>query len=242
MDNQALLQRAKLYIEKMANGIHPVTGQPVPEYDTLNDVRVSRCLFYVADLLRQVAENGGEVGGKKSGKKQPFTISPEQLESFAFSEKPISVSEIARRINALVDHTTMVNLKYKSITGYLMNSGLLTLIEYNDGSKAKEPTEIGRRVGISVEERMGQRGLYRVVVYNEEAQRFILDSFDGILALDHLPASKKENQRKPWTDEQDQQLKELYERRLPLHEIAKEMQRTREGIKKRLQKLGIAEG
>lgn len=50
---------AKTYIEKLANGINPLTDQPVSDYDSINNVRISRCLFYVSDLLRQIVENGG---------------------------------------------------------------------------------------------------------------------------------------------------------------------------------------
>ena len=238
MTDLEIMQRAKTYIEKMANGLNPITGQPIPDYETLNDVRISRCLFYVSDVLRQVIDNGGEVV-KKTAKKQAFAISQEQLQRFEFSKEPIPISEITRRINLLVDHENMVNLKYKSITEFLMNSGFLTMVEYHDGSQRKEPTEAGRRFGISVEERMGQQGLYRVVVYNEDAQHFILDNFDGVLEIDRKPASKRENQGKPWTDEQDQQLRELYGKQLSLTEIANTMQRTRDGVKKRLKKLEI---
>ncbi len=238
MTDLEIMQRAKTYIEKMANGLNPITGQPIPDYEMLNDVRISRCLFYVSDVLRQVIDNGGEVV-KKTAKKQAFTISQEQLQRFELSNKPISVSEVARRINALVDHENMVNLKYKSITEFLMNSGFLTMVEYYDGSQRKEPTEAGRRLGISVEERIGQQGLYRVVVYNEDAQHFILDNFDGVLEIDRKPASKRENQGKPWTVEHDQQLRELYGKQLSLTEIANTMQRTRDGVKKRLKKLEI---
>ena len=47
---------AKTYIEKLANGINPLTDQPVPDADSINNVRISRCLFYVSDLLRQIVE------------------------------------------------------------------------------------------------------------------------------------------------------------------------------------------
>ena len=238
MTDLEIMQRAKTYIEKMANGLNPITGQPIPDDETLNDVRISRCLFYVSDVLRQVIDNGGEVV-KKTAKKQAFAISQEQLQRFEFSKEPIPISEITRRINILVDHENMVNLKYKSITEFLMNSGFLTMVEYHDGSQRKEPTEAGRRFGISVEERMGQQGRYRVVVYNEDAQHFILDNLDGVLEIDRKPTLKRENQGKPWTDEQDQQLRELYGKQLSLTEIANTMQRTRDGVKMRLEKLEI---
>lgn len=73
------LQRAKMYIDKLANGINPIDDADVPENDTINDIRLSRCLFYVSDILRQVIENGGTVK-KKSKKKEMFNISFEDIQ------------------------------------------------------------------------------------------------------------------------------------------------------------------
>ena len=39
------IQRAKMYIDKMANGINLITDEQTTDDDTLNNVRVSRCLF-----------------------------------------------------------------------------------------------------------------------------------------------------------------------------------------------------
>ena len=44
---------------KLAKGIDPITGSEAPENDVINNLRVSRCLFYVADVLGRVIENGG---------------------------------------------------------------------------------------------------------------------------------------------------------------------------------------
>ena len=53
------IAHAKSYLEKMANGINPLTGEAVPETDLINQVRISRCLFFVSDILRKVIEQGG---------------------------------------------------------------------------------------------------------------------------------------------------------------------------------------
>ena len=52
------LERAKMYMEKLANGINPIDGSVIPDEDVVNNVRLSRCFFYVSDFLRQVIENG----------------------------------------------------------------------------------------------------------------------------------------------------------------------------------------
>ena len=83
------LERAKMYMEKLANGVNPIDGTMIPDEDVVNNVRLSRCFFYVADVLRQVIENGGAVSQKKS-KKEPFEISVEKRASFAFEADPNS--------------------------------------------------------------------------------------------------------------------------------------------------------
>ena len=45
---------AKSFIDKLANGINPLDGTPIPEGDITNNVRLSRCFFYVSDILGQV--------------------------------------------------------------------------------------------------------------------------------------------------------------------------------------------
>ncbi len=52
MTDIEIMQRAKLYIDKLANGVNPITDKPVSDEDCINNVRITRCLFYVSDVLR----------------------------------------------------------------------------------------------------------------------------------------------------------------------------------------------
>ena len=72
---------AKSYIEKLANGINPLTNQEVPDSDIINNVKISRCLFYVSDLLRQVVENKGISQSKNKSSKVPFQLDYESREN-----------------------------------------------------------------------------------------------------------------------------------------------------------------
>lgn len=51
--------RAESYIRKMADGINPITNEPAADDDMVNNVRITRCLYYVSDILRQVIDNDG---------------------------------------------------------------------------------------------------------------------------------------------------------------------------------------
>ena len=42
------MQRAKMYLDKLARGIDPITDREMPEDAVLNNVRICRCLHYVS--------------------------------------------------------------------------------------------------------------------------------------------------------------------------------------------------
>lgn len=175
---------AKSFIDKLANGVNPIDDQPVADYDVVNNVRLTRCFFYVSDILRQVIENGGVTPPKKKAKRT-FYITQEQLSKYPYSEKPISISEIAKRVNGLVDTEQMKQLSYKQITSWLLSINALAEKTDLNRKSPKRPTETGRQLGISIETRNGMNGEYSVVVYNKEAQTFIINNIDAIISLDN---------------------------------------------------------
>lgn len=172
---------AKSYVEKLANGINPVTGQVVPDGDVINNVKISRCLFYVSDLLRQMIEEKALSQPKEKPVKQPFQLDYEVRKQFRYSESPISISEITRRINALISTEKMQKLSYKQIRDWLVELDFLVEITQISGKITRRPTRDGVRLGITMEHREGQRGPYSVIVYDLEAQKFILDNLDGVI-------------------------------------------------------------
>ena len=133
---------AKTYIEKLANGINPLTDQPVSDADSINNVRISRCLFYVSDLLRQIVENGGVSRIKTKTAKVPFQLDYEARKNFRYSETPIPISEITRRINELIQSEDMKKLNYKFISDWLIQAGFLVLVTNDDGTTTRKPTDI----------------------------------------------------------------------------------------------------
>lgn len=167
------IERAKMYMDKLANGINPIDGTMAPDDDLINNVRLSRCFFFVSDVLRQVIENGGTKSAvNKKLKKLPLEIPMEKRSQFAYSEVPIPASEIAKRINALSDNDAMQKLTYSGILTWLTEIGMMEWALAPDGKHTKRPTKIGEETGISVEERTSSNGPYQVVVYNNARAAF----------------------------------------------------------------------
>ncbi len=170
---------AKSYIDRLANGINPLDDTIIPKDDVVNNIKISRCLFYVSDILRQVVENNG-ISHQEKKKKLNFFLSAEQISALKASEMPLCISEITAYLNSLVNLEDYKKLKHSTITSWLVSIGVLNEIETPIG-KRKHPTEQGTELGIFVENRMGIRGPYDVVLYNKNAQQFIFDNLDAIL-------------------------------------------------------------
>ena len=233
------MQRAKMYIDKMANGINPIDDAPAADSDMINNVRLSRCLFYVSDVLRQVIDNNGVIGKVKSSKKA-FFLSADSINNFSFSKTPISVSEITKRLNDLADLEVCHKLKHSAITNWLISIGALEIRELADGRNTKRPTEQGKELGISSEKRTSMNGEYVVVVYSRDAQQFILDNIEAIVAnISNVSTKKADNQGQAWSAAHEECLVDLFNKNVPVSEIAATLMRTETGIRARLKKLGL---
>lgn len=189
------MQRAKMYIDHLANGISPLDGQPLPDGDIVNNVRISRCLFYVSNVLQQVIQNGGTVEKRAKCPKQPFYLDAIGRSKFQISQKPIPITEIRERINRLIDAETMLQLKHQSMISWLLNEGFLTEQPGFDGKMKKYPTEAGNGIGIQLEHRSGIHGNYDVIVYSPQAQQFLLDNLDAIIEVNCQKSQKQATKR-----------------------------------------------
>lgn len=175
MTERETTARARMYLDKLAVGINLLDDTPIPEGELLHNERIVRCLAYVSGVLGQVLDP------PPRAKKPAFTITRAQLDNFAFSDEPIPVSEITRRINALVADTGCKKLGTRAIPEWLVEAGFLSEVELPNNRTTKRPTEPGAIMGISLERRQGARGEYDVVLYDRGAQEFILDNLEGIL-------------------------------------------------------------
>lgn len=235
------IEYAKSFMDKLANGINPLDDSQIPEEDIANNVRLSRCFFYVSDILRQVIENGGVRPVKVAKpRKQEFALTEEQRSRIQISERPLPISEIANRLNELIDAETTKKLSATAINNWLVELQMLEAVTQSDGKVRKLPTEQGRELGIFTEERTGMYGSYVTVLFSPSAQQFVYDNIEAAVA------SKSEQEDplaefhgRPWTEAQDESLSDLFRRHTPIPEIAFALKRTESGIRSRLKKQGL---
>lgn len=185
MNELDAMRQAKQYLDQLARGFNPLTGEAVPEYELVNDVHISRCFVLASDVLRRVIEQGGLESGKprEKGEKTHFSISREALLRFQYSETPILVSHIANRVNKLVENENQKKLNAAAILNWLEHVGAVEEVTTQTGRRSRRPTRLGNARGITLRRHTGANGDYLAVIYDRQAQQWIIDNMEAIIEL-----------------------------------------------------------
>ena len=234
------IEYTKGFVDKLAEGINPIDGTPIAEGDLLNNVRISRCMYYVSDILRRVIENGGTDGKKPARRgRAPFALDDSARRELTPADEPLRISQVTSLINERVDPETMKNLRSGVITRWLLGIGALEQVQLPSGKETKLPTPQGRSLGLITQEFQGENSVYSVVLYKPEAQQFIFDNIDAIEQLNREKGGSRENGGKPWSTQDDETLGTLVREGVEKTEIARTLGRTVGAVTARLKRLGL---
>ena len=173
------MQRAKMYMDKLAQGIDPITDREVPEDSVLNQLRLARCFFYVSEVLGRVIANGGVIGGKPE--LQPFVITPQQLAAVPISPGPVRITQLVEQVNMVVNDPQRKKLSAGVISNWLLDKGYLEKKATPDGTSKRLPSAAGMRIGMTSQLCQGRHGEFFSVYYAPQAQRFVLDHLPDML-------------------------------------------------------------
>ena len=239
------IQYTKSFVDKLANGVNPLDDTQIAESDIVNNARISKCFSYVSEVLQQIIDNGGIVSAPAKKERKPrrkaYYLLPEQAERFQFSEEPITEYEIVNRIKSIGPREGVKRLPRKKLTYWLISLDLIEPI-YVGSIKKMVPTPCGEQIGITVEERHGERGVYFVLLFNLEAQHFILDNIESILNFDNAKYREDHNLSntgKLWSDEDNEIVVKSFEDGLSISEIATLVKRSEKAVAIRLSRNGI---
>ncbi len=95
-DEIKMLEKAKLYIEKLSKGINPLTGYRVLSGDIVKNERISRCLAYVSEVFSDVLVAKIEAENSKN-----ISLENSHEIKFEYSAKNLTLSQLSGRINDL---------------------------------------------------------------------------------------------------------------------------------------------
>ena len=183
------LQRAKLYLLKLKMGIDPITDKPVDE-TTLHNERLLKCFTYICSALdKQIAamDQASVKPERKTGtsyhRKPPFAITEEQKQQIQLSGQDCLSSELTQAINDAVDDKSRRKLLVKNINGWLEDQGYMKKITDQQGKEHRDIGERAAEIGLTSKTGMGAYGEYPIVMFSEQAQQFVLEHIEEIVAF-----------------------------------------------------------
>ena len=176
---QAKLEVAIKYVERIADGCNPVNNVPLENDDVLNNPNVIRCMYFIKDVLEEVRRNGGRVGGKV-GKESALPFPIEILDSFTHVEDK-SITHVLNQIYEPIADMNVKKVSVTKVTAALKEEGYL-LDEPNPetGKTRKVPSAKGRELGIYMVEREYNGRMYESVIYNQNAQRYVVELIEKL--------------------------------------------------------------
>lgn len=198
------MKHAKEYIDKLANGIDPFTDKPVPDGDIINNVKLSRCFFYISGILEKIIENGGEVSPVYSGTIADGNciITDEVRSELVAIDDNITPKAVNDMINvALIKHNCR-QIKSGIVSKWLTELDLIQRYNDIDGKRRRRVTSVGEEEGLIEERRFTAKGFpYNCILLSKKAQQFVIDNIDAIVSENSTKSEKKP--RKPFvvTDE-----------------------------------------
>jgi len=206
----AIIERAEMYLRKLSCGINPLTDEILPEGDSCKQDRISKCLAYVASLLQQQL-NHDQVAPMpteqpRSAKRvkapmQELSIDTESLKRYRFFDYPVSISRVVRNINELLPTDVNMNhLLYADVANFLVQEGILSRQVAEDGKEANLPTAMGESYGFEKGE-SDLRGHHNIYTQCwQQAQQFILDNIQKCVVIANERFANRKATQGEWTE------------------------------------------
>lgn len=170
------IEKARAILQSIANGKDPINGEIIEEDNFINDPRLIRMFYFVAEVMDNVVK-----GNYSKGKVSEFLITGEQKNDIVFTEGNIGVNEVAKCINQQINP-----LISKKATGMAINKGLKRLGLLSEaiddlGKKRTTTNEKSIDYGFQLEKRDYNGVEYYMVVIDDKGKKYILDNIEEIM-------------------------------------------------------------
>ena len=195
MEKIELIERAKMYLKLLGDGVHPVTGDVIPEDSVFMDEKVKRCFSFISQVLDEYVELTEKVEKLESEKKkttivvpkkQDFSITQEQCDNIRLSKEPITVLSFMKNINSVIDSDSMEKLTSTRINKWLSKRGLVTTekVQTMVSKTVYKPSDFAMKIGIVEEEVVDKKSgeVKAQIKLGESAQLFIIENLEEIIS------------------------------------------------------------
>lgn len=195
MDNTELIERAKMYLKLLSDGVHPITGVEIPNDSVFMDERVLKCFDFITDILDEYVDLKKKVKKLEAEKdkntvviykKQEFNITREQIDSIKLSKEPVTVLSFMKNINAVIDADTTEKLSSKRINKWLTDKGFFESkkVQTVVNKTVLTPSELANKIGITCEDTVDKKTgeVKSQIKLEPSAQLFIVENLEEIIS------------------------------------------------------------
>lgn len=195
MEKVELVERAKMYLKLLGEGVHPVTGKEIPADSAFMDEKVKRCFLFISGVLDEYVELSAKVERLECEKekttvvvpkKLAFAITPEQCDSIKLSKEPVTVLSFMKNINSVIDSDSMEKLTSTRINKWLSKRGLVTTqkVQTMVSKTVYKPSDFAMKIGIVEEEIVDKKSgeVKAQIKLGESAQLFIIENLGEIIS------------------------------------------------------------
>ena len=195
MDNTELIERAKMYLKLLSDGVHPITGVEIPNDSVFMDERVLKCFDFITDILDEYVDLKKKVKKLEAEKdkntvviykKQEFNITREQIDSIKLSKEPVTVLSFMKNINSVIDSDTVEKLSSTRINKWLTDKGFFESkkVQTVVNKTVLTPSELANKIGITCEETVDKKTgeVKSQIKLEPSAQLFIIENLEEIIS------------------------------------------------------------
>ena len=195
MEKIELVERAKMYLKLLGDGVHPVTGAEIPGDSAFADEKVRRCFSFISQVLDEYIELSVKVEKMENEKdkttivvpkKQAFYITREQCDGIKLSKEPLTILAFMKNINSVIDSDSMEKLTSTRINKWLSKRGLVTTekVQTMVSKTVYKPSDFAMKIGIVEEEVVDKKSgeLKAQIKLGESAQLFIIENLEEIIS------------------------------------------------------------
>lgn len=178
LNNPTLLWVNQVWMEQLARGVDPTTGNLLPPEDVLCRKRLQKCFDFVARMLGQVLQNG------HFSAKKPFSLPHEQWSHIAVGAED-ALSSLVGSINSLIqDPTAMCKLSQRQLTGWLLQQGIMFETLSDKGRQVRRFTQKGEQMGFFVKTEVNDEGReVPRLCGSRAAQQYLVEHLAEIIAF-----------------------------------------------------------
>ncbi len=173
------LMKAREVLAKIAEGINPLSGQPINEKDFVHDPKMIRHFFYISEVMNDMIRYQARSHMKRL---TDFIITEDEKQLVALPESKIGVTEFAKRINFVIDPMKSRKLTGTDLNKQLKKMGVLSEEKGEDGKPRTIINDKSGTYGIETEKRSFNGREYEMIVFNDQGKKYLMDNLEKIMA------------------------------------------------------------